>query len=43
MKEVESAEEWKNFFSERITGLRLSHGGKLSSRKLSASDGKNYK
>ncbi len=35
MKEFKSTEEWKSFFSERITGLRMSQSGKLSSRKLS--------
>lgn len=35
MKEFESIEEWKSFFSERVSGLRRSKNDKLSSRKLS--------
>lgn len=35
MKEYKNTEEWRTFFSERVSGLRTSKGGKLSSRKLS--------
>lgn len=36
MKEFNHTDEWKSFFSERVSGLRSSKNGKLlSSRKLS--------
>lgn len=35
MKEFKSIDDWKRFFSERVTGLRTSRNSKLSSRKLS--------
>ncbi len=35
MKEFNSINDWKGFFSERISGLRMSKNSKLSSRKLS--------
>ena len=35
MKEYKNTEEWRTFFSERVSGLRTSKGHKLSSRKLS--------
>lgn len=35
MKEFKNIEEWKAFFSERVSGLRTAKSSKLSSRKLS--------
>ncbi len=35
MKEYKNTEEWRMFFSERVSSLRTSKSGKLSSRKLS--------
>ena len=35
MKEYKNTEEWRTFFSERVSGLRMSKCDKLSSRKLS--------
>lgn len=35
MKEYRNTEEWRTFFSERVSSLRTSKGDKLSSRKLS--------
>lgn len=35
MKEFTHIDEWKNYFAERIAGLRMSKSDKLSSRKLS--------
>ncbi|MCM1061785.1 MAG: helix-turn-helix domain-containing protein [Ruminococcus sp.] len=35
MVEYKSIENWRNFFSERVSGLRVSRNVKLSSRKLS--------
>lgn len=35
MKEFMNTKEWRAFFAERVSGLRMSKSGKLSSRKLS--------